>query len=244
MSESTKPTKKKTPDTTASDAVAMTERVAAYLADNPDFFVDRQELLSTLTPPHRWTGDGIVDLQKTMLDHLRGEVETLKNGAVTLIENSRSNMSTQTQVHGAVLALLQADGLEQVVHAVSDELPMLLDVDVVTLAFESVPGRIPVPAIPGTRVLNPGTVDRILGAEKNVLLLGDTRDDGTLFGEGAGLVRSSALVRLRRDVPVSNGLLALGARGTAFHPGQGTELLTFLAHVTESCVNRWLAETT
>ncbi len=75
-----------------------------------------------------------------------------------------------------------------------------------------------------------------------MLLSRDTHDDGALAGEGAGLVRSSALVRLRRSKPVSNGLLALGVRNDAFQPGQGTELLLFLAAVTEICVNRWLPE--
>jgi len=243
VSESTKPSPSDRDETAPAAETATDEQVAAYLRDNPDFFSGREPLLASLTPPRRWTGDGVVDLQKTMLDRLRDEMEELRNGAVMLIENSRSNLSTQTQVHAAVLALIKADSLEAVTHAVTEDLPMLLDVDVAGLAFESVPGRVPVPSVLGARTLNPGTVDRMLGADKNVLLTQDMRDDGTLFGEGAGLVRSSAVVRLRREKPVGNGLLALGSRGDeAFHPGQGTELLSFLARVTETCVNRWLPE--
>ena len=69
----------------------------------------------------------------------------------------------------------------------------------------------------------------------------EVKDDGMLFAEGAGLVRSAALARLRRNAPISEGLLALGSRGATFHPGQGTELVAFLARVTELCLNRWLA---
>ena len=83
-----------------------------------------------MTPPKRWKGDGIVDLQKSMLDRLRDEMTDLRNGTRDLVETSRSNMSSQARVHAAVLALLRADGLEAFVHTVTDELPLLLDVDV------------------------------------------------------------------------------------------------------------------
>ena len=237
-----KESKAATDTMTTKRRTALTEdRVTEYLEANPDFFVGRQGLLATMTPPERWKGDGIVDLQKSMLDRLKDEVTDLRNGARDLVETSRDNMSSQTRVHAAILALLRAEGLEAFIHAFTDELPLLLDVDVATLAFESVPGPVPTPAIPGTRPLTRGTVDRLIGVDRDVTLLREARDDGLLFAEGAGLVRSAALARLRRNAPVTQGLLALGSRGTAFHPGQGTELVAFVARVTEICLNRWLA---
>ena len=217
------------------------EAVTAYLEANPDFFVGRQSLLAAMTPPKRWKGDGIVDLQKSMLDRLRDEMTDLRNGTRDLVETSRSNMSSQARVHAAVLALMRAEGLEAFIHTVTDELPLLLDVDVASLAFESIPGPVPIPAIPGTRPLTRGSVDHLIGADRNVTLLREVKDDGMLFAEGAGLVRSAALARMRRNAPIAEGLLALGSRGATFHPGQGTELVAFLARVTEVCLNRWLA---
>ncbi|HTR84696.1 MAG TPA: DUF484 family protein, partial [Reyranella sp.] len=55
------------------------------------------------------------------------------------------------------------------------------------------------------------------------------------------LVRSQALLRLqlRRDAP--QGVLAFGSRTPdKFHPGQGTELLTFLGKVVELTFRGWL----
>ena len=69
-------------------------------------------------------------------------------------------------------------------------------------------------------------------------------DDGTVFGEAAGLIASAAIARLRPSTVTPQGMLALGARhaGT-FHPTQGTDLLLFLARVTQHCLDRWLAPT-
>jgi uncharacterized protein YigA (DUF484 family) len=65
--------------------------------------------------------------------------------------------------------------------------------------------------------------------------------DAMVFGPGAGLVSSDALLRLSISSTTPTALLALGAREPGqFHPGQGTELLTFLARVVESCIRGWL----
>jgi uncharacterized protein len=236
-------TDKKSPNPPkAKKTAALTERqVEAYLGRHPDFFVSRRDLLSRMNPPERWKGDGIVDLQKSMLDYLRVEVEDLKNGARDLIETSRSNLSSQSRVHAAVLALLSADGMDDFIHAVTDQVPMILGLDVATIGFEPNGGPAPATAIPGARSLEKGTVDRLLGADGSVRLIESVSDDGDLFGAGAGLVRSAALARLKNGGALGTGLLALGSRGEVFIPGQGTELLGFLADTTGLCLHRWLA---
>ncbi|MCG8510875.1 MAG: DUF484 family protein [Rhodospirillales bacterium] len=235
------PSNKNSPAKPKKPAAPTERQVEAYLGRHPEFFVNRRDLLSRMTPPERWKGDGIVDLQKTMLDHLRGEVEDLKNGARDLIETSRSNLSSQSRVHAAVLAMLAADGLNDFIHAVTDQVPMILGRDVATIGFEPNGAAAPAPAIPGARALERGTVDRLLGADGMVRLIGSVSDDGELFGAGAGLVRSAALARLKNGGALGTGLLALGARGEAFDSGQGTELLGFLADATGLCLRRWLA---
>ena len=62
-----------------------------------------------------------------------------------------------------------------------------------------------------------------------------------LFGSAAGLVRSQALLRLDVSEHAPVGLLCIGTRRSdKFHPGQGTELLSFLARVTELTFAAWL----
>ncbi len=213
-------------------------RVAGYLRRHPDFFTRHADVLGTMTPPARWQGDRVVDMQRFVLERLRDEVESLRACAQEIIETSRSNLSSQTRSHAAVLALLAAGDFEHMVRVVNDDLPLLLDVDVVAIGFETDPTAGMVTA--DVRRFAGGTVDRLLGgADQDVALVRDMADDGTVFAAAAGLVRSAALARLRPNPTTPVGLLALGSRKRAFDPGQGTELIRFMARMLECCVHGW-----
>ncbi|MDS4073000.1 MAG: DUF484 family protein, partial [Defluviicoccus sp.] len=89
--------------------------------------------------------------------------------------------------------------------------------------------------------LAPGDVDRLIGEGNEVLLYRQFDDDCPLFDPAAKAVRSAALARLEPGAPGISGVLALGAhREDTFHPRQGTELLEFVARVTELCLKRVL----
>ena len=214
------------------------ERVARWLDSHPDFFVPRADLLSQMTFPSRWSGEGVVELQRYMLERRQDEIENLRNCAIEVIETSRSNLSSQTRTHAGALALVAAGDFDDLVGVVTEDLPLLLDVDVATIGFESGSDGGPALISPHIGALDEGAVDRLVGAGRDVALVHDIGADGDLFAAAAGLVRSAALARLRaeRDGPV--GLLALGSRGDAFYSGQGTELVGFLARVLEFCIRR------
>ena len=53
------------------------EQVVAYLRTHPDFFSCCPDLLQDLSPPARWTGDKVVDLQHYMVSVLRDELAGL-----------------------------------------------------------------------------------------------------------------------------------------------------------------------
>ncbi|MGE5504011.1 MAG: DUF484 family protein [Actinomycetota bacterium] len=218
-------------------------QVAAYLRAHPDFLVRHPELLLALSPPSRWTEeDGVVDMQVFMIDRLRDEVDRVRGAAEHLVHTSRSNMSTQTRTHKAVLAILSAEGMGQLAQAVADDLPALLDVDVATLCFE-LPGQpIPEMVVPGVLGLPKGSVEKFMGGlDRDCALNEEMPGDPLLFGDGSGLVLSSAIVRLSPGGRSPDGVMALGSRhGRTFHAGQATELVTFLARVVETCVRRWV----
>ena len=117
---------------------------------------------------------------------------------------------------------------------------MILDVDVVTIGVERAEGPRPRLPHPGVQLLKTGTVEALLGA-REALLRGDIHGDAALFGGGAGLVRSEALLRLHVAEHAPVGLLCIGARRPdKFHPGQGTELIAFLARTLEKTIAAWL----
>ena len=61
----------------AGDAAALNkpnliteDQVEEFLRDHPDFLTQHPALLDVMTPPMRWSGDKVVDMQSFMLDRL------------------------------------------------------------------------------------------------------------------------------------------------------------------------------
>lgn len=212
--------------------------VLAFLARNPDFLARHPDVLAGMTAPGRWSGDGVVDMQQYLLDRRSQEMAELRDAAEHVIETSRTNMSVQMRTHGAVLSVLGARSWDDVFRIVTQDWPLLLDVDTVVLGFEP-DGRSEARFLENDiRRLDAGYVDIVLDGGQEVRLLRQIADDGTVFGAAAGLVRSAALARIHAGPAWPAGLLALGARGEVFQPGQGTELISFLSRVLESCLVR------
>ena len=217
------------------------QQVASYLRRHPDFLFRHPEVLEGLKPPIRANGDGVVDLQQFMVERLRGEIQRLRSDQDDLVTTSRDNLSTQARVHAAVLALLAAPSFEHLIEVVTTDFAVLLDVDVATLCIEGDDGPLLRLGMGGVHLLEPGTVDRVLGTGREVLLRADCEPEAEIFGGASTLVRSDALVRFKVASAAPAGLIAFGTRHPGyFHGGQGTELLTFLARVLEHCICGWL----
>ncbi len=212
--------------------------VLEFLARNPDFLARHPDVLAGMAAPGRWSGDGVVDMQQFLINRRESEMDELRDAAQDVIETSRSNMSVQTRTHGAVLSLLNARAWEDVLRVVTQDWPLLLDVDAVSLGFEVTAGPDERLMQNDIRRLPLGYVDRVLEGDTEVGLFRQISDDGTLFAAAAGLVNSAALARIHAGPGWPTGLLALGGRVDTFHPGQGTELLSFLSRVLESSLAR------
>ncbi len=228
-------------DAAAAEPQASEAQVLAYLRAHPDFLIRHPDIAVRLAPPARVKGDGVADLQQFMIERLRHDLDEMRGCAEHLISTTRSNMSIQSRTHQAALAALSARDMAEMVQVLGD-LPALLDVEVVALAFEAAAGVIPDLSVAGIQRLPAGFVDRALdGAGREVALRASSPGAPEVFGAGAGLVRSYALVRLEPGERRPAGLLGLGGRQErSFHAGQGTELLVFLARVVQHAVARWV----
>lgn len=215
--------------------------VADYLRRHPDFLVEHQDLLRLLTPPAHVRGDGVLDMQRYMLERLRGDLGRLQDAQNDLVATARVNLSIQTRVHAAVLAMLATTTLEHLIEVITTDLAVHLEVDAIVLGFEALDRVAPGQEARGLRLFPKGRIDRLLAGAREILLISDQPGSAEIFGAAATLVKSQALLRLqlRRDAPL--GVLAFGARDPdKFHSGQGTELLTFLGRVVELTIRGWL----
>lgn len=215
--------------------------VADYLRRHPDFLSENPDLLGVLTPPALRRDGVVVDMQRYILERLRTEVTRLRTSRDEIIATSRANVSSQARIHAAALALIGATTLEHVIEVITTDLTVHLEVDAIVLGFEAL-DRVP----PGgntthLKLLPRGTIDRLMAGGRDVLMTENQPGETSLFGSAAPLVRSAALLRLdlKRDAPL--GVLAMGSRTPGrFHPGQGSELLVFLADVVEITMRGWL----
>jgi uncharacterized protein YigA (DUF484 family) len=215
--------------------------VIAYLRQHPDFLERHPDALRLLRAPTRDLGDGVLDFQHFMLERLRLDFARLQDERKSLIATSRGNLASQCRVHKAVLAMLRASSFEHLLQIVTTDLAVLIDVDVITLGVESAASPTARLPLHGIHLLRSGTVDKLLGPNRDVLLCTDIQGDPGLFGEAAGLVRSQALLRLSFSRSAPMGLMCIGTRSAdTFQPGLGTELLNFLARTIEITIAQWL----
>lgn len=215
--------------------------VVAYLREHPDFLDRHPEALQLVRAPTRKTGDDVLDFQHFMLERLRRDVVQLEDERKHLISTSRGNLASQCRVHKAVVAMLRASSFEHLLQIVTTDLAVFLDVDVVTLGVESTAARMTRLPVQGIHLLRSGTVDALLGPGREALLSSEIQADPALFGAAAGLVRSQVLLRLSISRSGPTGLLCIGTRSAdTFHPGLGTELLTFLARALGITIAQWL----
>ena len=240
------------PDGSGPKERALSDReVAEYLRAHPDFLLRHSDLIETLVPPERRVegaaGGVVLDLQRFMLERMREELREVRGTQGQLISAGRANMAAQSRVHEAVLALLTAPSFERLIETVTDDLSILLDLDVATLCVErreaseeDQSGEAGI-SVRGLHRLDPGEIERAMQSARRIQLMTSVQGDPVIFGPMAGLVRSQAFIRLQISTATPPALLALGARDPeAFHPGQATELLDFLGRSLELTLRAWL----
>lgn len=235
---------KSTDVTAVSTQLLGADAVEAYLARHPNFLADRPALMELLTPPERRQGDGVVDLQRFMVDKLRERVRALEDEEKRLHALADGNLAAQERTHQAATALLAARSFAHLIEIATGELPALLELEATALCVEADKSFQKRAEVSGVKLLKPRAIDRLVGAGRPIALIADTPGSRLLFGAAHARVRSSALARLDFGPGTPPGLLALGAgRPDGYAPDQGTELLAFLARIVAHCIRRWLTLT-
>jgi uncharacterized protein YigA (DUF484 family) len=212
-----------------------------WLRANPKFLTRNPEAADLLIPPTRVNNDRkVADFHGYMIKRLKDDREDVITNAREIVETSRANMNNQTRIHNAVLLLLEAGTFQDFIHTMTMDFASLLDVDVISLIVEIESGLVPQIDLTGVRVVTPGSVD-LLTRNQPIVLESAISGLDEIYGGGAGLVKSQALVRLNIGGDTPPALLAFGSRNPQmFTPGMGTEQIGFLGHVIERCFRAWL----
>jgi uncharacterized protein YigA (DUF484 family) len=227
------------PSNSAEDIDA--DAVIAWLKEHPDFLQKNPDVIDVLIPAKpKATRGGVADFQSYVIDRLKAEKNKAEDVTREIVETARNNMNSQTRIHAAILRLLEADSFDEFIQTITSDLTNLLDVDITTLVVEADGRQIPHIVLAGIHIVPEGTVDKWMGG-KNSLLQDNISGIEAIYGAGATLVRSQALVRVDIAMQTPPAIIAFGSRDPhMFNGSQGTELVSFLARVVERQFRTWL----
>ncbi len=181
----------------------------------------------------------VISFEDRALESLRARVAAAEEANQDLIAFARGHSGAVASIHEAVLAGIEAEGLDHLIHIVTQEWPHILGLDAVAVALWV--GKTGIRAdASGLQFVNPRLIERSVADLDGVLLRGVERGH-PLFGPACELIRAEALIRLSSEKPLPDGVLALGQRGAQhFDTRHGSELLIFLGRVLTRCMSRWL----
>jgi uncharacterized protein len=181
----------------------------------------------------------VIDFQTHAIARLRDRVAALDTDRAAILEQARGHRGAEEQVHDAVLAALDAEGLDHLIHVITADWVDMLGMDCVALALLSGKQAVKL-STSGVHFMQSSDL-RLLMPGDQPLKLQNVIEGAGLFGPAAHLVRSQALIRLAGAPPMPHGVLALGTRTDHCFDGMThTRPLIFLGAVVERCLKRWL----
>jgi len=215
------------------------EIVRQWLLDHPEFLEKNTDLLASAIPSKRQSGESVVDMQSFLVERLQKEVKYLTRLQDEFVSTARINLHTQKMIHTAIQTLLTATGFTHFVHILTQDLPEILEIDVITLCVED--GPVPLPEMTGLQRLKSGNIERANWTGGNIIMRSEAPPSKAVFGPAMDLVKSDARIKLNAPSLHASAMLAIGSRESGhFDPDQGTEFMSFLATCIQSCLQMWL----
>lgn len=181
----------------------------------------------------------VIDFETRAVASLRRRVAEVEEANQDLIAFARGHSGAVSAIHEAVLASVDAEGLDHLIHVITQEWPHILGLDAVAVALFAGDRGMRADAS-GLQFVDRRLVERAVQGIDGVVLRGVSRGH-PLFGPASDLIRAEALVRLDGAPPLPSGMLALGQRRPqGFDTRHGSELLVFLGRVVSRMIGRWL----
>jgi hypothetical protein len=181
----------------------------------------------------------VIPFEERAVAHLRNRLGEAQEANEDLIAFARGHSGAVASIHEAVLAAIETEGVEGLLHVVTQEWPLILGIDAVALSL--IVGEQGFRADgSGIQLVDPAIVRRAVEAVDGVEMRKVERGH-PLFGPACDLIRAEALIRIECDPPLPSGLLALGQRAELnLDARHGSELLMFLGKTLAAMIRKWL----
>jgi uncharacterized protein YigA (DUF484 family) len=183
----------------------------------------------------------VIPFEERAVAHLRQRLGAVEEANQDLIAFARGHSGAVSSIHAAVLAAIETDSIDGLLHVVTQEWPLILGIDAVALSlivgdrgFRADGG--------GVQVVDPAILRRAIGQVDGVVMRTVERGH-PLFGPACDLIRAEALIRIDCEPPLPVGLLALGQRASlSLDARHGSELLMFLGNSVAAMIRKWLID--
>lgn len=214
--------------------------VLDFLRDNPEFLKNNPEIFEYQSLTEKKKEKGVADFQSYLVEKLRADREAVMDTTREIVETSRMNMQNLTRIHKAVLKVLDCEKIEEFAQILTTDLCNLLDIDLAAFVFEADRRVTQYVNLPGIRLVPEGTVDTWMQGDTH-LLESNIHGVEEIYGGGATLVRSQAVMRLDVTTTIPSSVIAFGSRDPEmFAAGQGVEMVAFLTRTIEKSIQRIL----
>ncbi|ABD79500.1 DUF484 family protein [Saccharophagus degradans] len=220
------------------DASITDQRVAEYLAENPDFFVKHSRLLGELELPH--DSGKAVSLVERQVSVLRDRNMDMRQRLSNLLDNARENDRLFEKSKRLVLALLECNDLGDLVDALYYSFDKEFNIQHTRLIIFGNHQTVPSTA---ARIENLHVARDVIGRriKSPKAVSGGIKDDECkfLFDKDAPHIGSAAMSVLIHSKPL--GVLAIGNEDPKFyHSGMGTIFLGYIAEVLNRLLPKYI----
>jgi uncharacterized protein len=183
----------------------------------------------------------VIPFEERAVAHLRQRLGAVEEANQDLIAFARGHSGAVASIHAAVLAAVETDSIDGLLHVVTQEWPLILGIDAVALSlivgdqgFRADGG--------GVQIVEPAILKRAIDSVHGVDMRTVERGH-PLFGPACDLIRAEALIRVDSQPPLPCGLLALGQRAElSLDARHGSELLMFLGRSLAAMIRKWLID--
>ena len=181
----------------------------------------------------------VIPFEERAVAHLRERLGAAEEANQDLIAFARGHSGAVASIHEAVLAAIDADSVEALLHVVTQEWPLILGIDAVALSL--IVGEQGFRADgSGVQHVDPTILRRVTDGVAGVEMRAVERGH-PFFGPACELIRAEALIRIDCEPPLPCGLLVLGQRAElSLDARHGSELLLFLGRSLAAMIRKWL----
>ena len=183
----------------------------------------------------------VIQFEERAVAKLREKLGAAEEANQDLIAFARGHSGAVSSIHSAVLAAIEAESIDDLLHVVTQEWPLILGIDAVALSLVigdrgfRADGN-------GVQLVEPSILERAIAQVDGVELRSVERGH-PLFGPACDLIRAEALIRIDCEPPLPHGLIALGQRTSeSLDTKHGSELLMFLGRSLAAMIRRWLID--